>query len=133
MAAAFVRVELAEVCESLDISMVLSITIIPHEPIAVPHCMNDAESSGMSSTLLSDVVPSAFFTVNFSSQRRIFIDDPPGIIALNLRPGSGPPQRSCKSSPRVHSPVVISYLPGLLDQSADSPDMGAGVRRTAYF
>ena len=75
-------------------SMVLSIAITPHEPIAVPHCMNDAESSGMSSTLRSKTVPSGFFIWNFSSHRRIFIEEPPGMTALNLLPGSGPPQRS---------------------------------------
>ena len=56
--------------------------------------MNDAESSGMSSTLRSKTVPSGFFIWNFSSHRRIFIEDPPGMTALNLLPGSGPPQRS---------------------------------------
>ena len=42
--------------------------MMPHEPIAVPHCINEAESSGMSSVLRSVVVP--FLNKHYDSVKR---------------------------------------------------------------
>ena len=53
-------------------------------------------------------LPSGFLSLNLSSQRRIFDDDPPGMTALSLRPALGPPQRSLISSPMVTLPTSTS-------------------------
>ena len=85
-----------------------SITITPPEPPIVPQAARVSKSMGMSSTVSVREVPSLFFSVKVSPNLRIFAEEPPGITALNVRPGNGPPQTSLSSSPSVILPTSYS-------------------------
>jgi hypothetical protein len=83
-------------------------TMVPPVPRPVPHAAMLLESSGMSSSAQSNSVPLASLPLKRSPTLRILVEEPPGMIALILRPSSGPPQRS-------------------FHQAADAPDVRAAV------
>ncbi|OQB81857.1 MAG: hypothetical protein BWX86_02938 [Verrucomicrobia bacterium ADurb.Bin122] len=85
-----------------------SMTITPPEPPMVPQAANESKSMGMSATLHSTVEPSFCLILKVSPQRRILAEEPPGMMALKVRPGSGPPQMSWSNWPRVILPDSIS-------------------------
>ena len=69
-------------------------TMVPPVPRPVPQAAMLLESRGMSSSAQSNSVPLASLPLKRSPTLRILVEEPPGMIALILRPSSGPPQRS---------------------------------------
>ncbi len=85
-----------------------SITMTPPEPPMDPHEASESKSIGMSSTPHSTIEPFGCLILNRSPNRRIFDEEPPGMTALNWRPGRGPPQISFRSRPNVTLPDSTS-------------------------
>ena len=69
-------------------------TMVPPVPSPVPQAAILFESSGISSSAQSNSCPLASLPLKRSPNFKILVEDPPGIIALNVRPSRGPPQKS---------------------------------------
>ena len=75
----------------------------PPEPAIEPAAASESKSIGISSSETS-----RSFSLKLSPARKTFAELPPGMTALILRPGFGPPAISLITWPIVSAPTSIS-------------------------